>query len=138
MGPLAVPDNGGGAVLPKRPKILVVDDDVNIARLIACTLEVDATIVVAHRGRDGLRLARAERPDLIILDYVMPDLLGDDVCRLFRGSDDLIGVKIVFLTAHARFLSEEGARDAGADAILAKPFSPTALVDLVTRLLARS
>lgn len=130
-------DSGGGASSAHRPKVLVVDDDVFIVRLIARTLEADATVVSAYNGRDGLDLALAERPDLIILDYVMPDVMGDDICRLMRAHDELTGVKIVFLTSHGRFLSRESAVAAGADAILIKPFSPITLIDLVTSLLAR-
>jgi len=122
---------------PHLPRILVVDDDVFVVRLISRTLDQMAQVIGALNGQDGLRLAVSERPDLIILDYVLPDILGDDVCRRMRRHDVLDGSKIVFLTAHGRFLSEKDVLADGADALLVKPFSPLALLNLTTSLLAR-
>lgn len=118
-----------------RPTVLVVDDDLLMTRLIARTLDAAARVLAANNGQDGFRLAVSERPDLIVLDWILPDLRGDVVCQRVRACDALEGVKVVILTAHGRAFTAPDARAAGADAFLAKPFSPLAFHDLVTRLL---
>jgi len=116
--------------------ILVVDDEPKIVRLARDYLEKNGyRVVTAGDGPSALAMARRERPDLIVLDLLLPGLDGREVCRILRAESD---VPIIMLTA----LSEESDQIAwleiGADDYIVKPFSPRALVARVRALLRRT
>jgi DNA-binding response OmpR family regulator len=118
------------------PTILVVDDEPSILELVRFTLE-DEQIHVLEAG-DGVRaleVARASRPDLILLDVQMPRLDGLEVCRRLRADAALAGTRIVMLTAAGQDADRARGLAAGADEYLTKPFSPLALFTLVRSLL---
>jgi CheY-like chemotaxis protein/phosphoribosyl 1,2-cyclic phosphodiesterase len=114
--------------LPAGATLLLVDDDPDIIRLLTLTLRDEGfRLLTAHSGEAALGLARAERPDLILLDRVMPGCDGLDVCRALRAEADprLRAVPIVLLTGQVA--AEETAEGfaAGADDYVTKPFKPT-------------
>ena len=116
--------------------ILVVDDEPKIARLARDYLEKNGyRVVTAADGPSALSMARRERPDLIVLDLLLPGMDGREVCRILRAESD---VPIIMLTA----LSEESDQivglEIGADDYIVKPFSPRALVARVRALLRRT
>lgn len=137
MGSLSTLDGAGADPLPRRPKVLVVDDDFFLVRLISRTLGPRVEFIEANDGIQAVELAFRDRPDLVILDYSLPRLNGDQVCRCLRSGDSPLPCKIIVLTGNARAFSEDQARAMGADAYLTKPFSPCDLLDLVGSLLAR-
>jgi DNA-binding response OmpR family regulator len=106
-------------------KILVVEDDRKIASVIKMYLERDGYEVYrAETGTQALRLARAHRPYLIVLDLMLPELNGLQVCRTLRAESD---VHIIMLTARASETDKLKGLDIGADDYVTKPFSPREL-----------
>jgi two-component system alkaline phosphatase synthesis response regulator PhoP len=115
--------------------ILIADDEVPIVELVRFTVEDDGVqVVAAFDGLTALELAQATRPDLAILDVLMPHLDGLEVCRRLRRCRECAHTRIVILTAAGQ--AEDRARGlaAGADEYLTKPFSPLALLNLVRSL----
>jgi DNA-binding response OmpR family regulator len=107
----------------KKPKILVADDDVDILSLVVRhvkTLDVD--VVEANDGEEALRLARKEKPDLIVLDVMMPGMSGWEVCRAVREDDSLENTGVIMLTGIGERLNEMTSPLYGADDFLDKPF----------------
>ncbi|MCI0546556.1 MAG: response regulator [Candidatus Rokubacteria bacterium] len=116
--------------------ILVADDHRPILELVRFTLEADGvTVLEAANGVEALAMARAARPDLVLLDVHMPGLDGLAVCRQLRADPELSDTPIILLTAAAQESDRLRGRAAGADEYLTKPFSPLALLKLVRALL---
>jgi DNA-binding response OmpR family regulator len=117
-------------------KIVVIDDEPSVQDVVRGYLEKDGYLVyVAGNGRDGLAVAERTKPGLVVLDLMLPDVAGEDICREIRSRSD---VPILMLTAKA---SEEERVDGlaiGADDYLTKPFSPRELVARVRAILRRT
>lgn len=120
-------------------RILVAEDDPDIAQLVARYLEKAgfAPEVVAS-GRDALTVIAARAPDLLVLDLMLPQVNGLDVCRAVRGNDSTAALPIIMLTARAEESDRIVGLELGADDYLAKPFSPNELVARVRALLRRA
>jgi DNA-binding response OmpR family regulator len=104
--------------------ILVIDDDEIVARTIERALRsIDLRVTVANSGVEGLKIARRRRPDLVILDIIMPGMDGYAVCREMRADMLLEEVPVLFLTARAKDEDRIAGFLAGADDYLAKPFN---------------
>ncbi len=116
--------------------ILVVDDEPKVARLARDYLEKNGfRVLTAGDGQSALTLARREKPDLIILDLMLPILDGRDVCKILRRESD---VPIIMLTALAEEVDQITGLEIGADDYITKPFSPRALVARVRAMLRRT
>ncbi|MFT5423121.1 MAG: DNA-binding response OmpR family regulator [Phycisphaerales bacterium] len=119
--------------------VLVVDDEPDLTDLLAYNLKREGyTALVAHNGRDGLALAAAHKPDLIVLDLMMPAPDGLEVARQIRNNPDLAHTPIIMLTAKSTELDELAGLTAGADDYITKPFSPRVLIARVGALLRRA
>lgn len=117
-------------------KILVVDDDKNICELLRLYIEKDGfQVVIANDGKRALEMFRAEQPDLIMLDIMLPELDGWQVCREIRQNSK---VPIIMLTAKSEERDELLGFDLGVDEYISKPFSPKILVARVEAILRRS
>ncbi len=117
-------------------RILVADDDKRLADLVRRYLEnAGYSVSVAHDGRKALDIARGRQPDLVILDLMMPELDGWDVCRILRSESD---VPIIMLTARSTEDDMLLGLDLGADDYINKPFSPREVVARVRTVLRRS
>jgi DNA-binding response OmpR family regulator len=117
-------------------KILVVDDDHKTADLIKLYLEKDGyQVLTAHDGRLALELARQRRPDLIVLDLMLPTVEGLDVCRILRAESH---TPIIMLTARTTEDDKLLGLDLGADDYITKPFSPREVVARVRVVLRRA
>ena len=117
-------------------KIVVIDDEESVRDVVKAYLERDGfTVYVAANGRDGLALAERRSPDLIVLDLMLPDISGEEICQEVRSRSD---VPIVMLTAKASEDERIGGLIAGADDYLVKPFSPRELVARVRAVLRRT
>lgn len=114
-------------------RILIVEDQADICKLIRMTLEFgDFEIHEAHDGEAGLNMARAIRPQVMLLDVMMPGLLdGYQVCARIKQDPDLKHIQVVMLTARGQATDLEAGAAAGADAYLVKPFSPLELIERV-------
>ena len=116
-------------------KVLVVDDDVKTVELVKLYLERDGyQVLAAYDGIEALRLARESFPDLIILDLMLPDIDGLEVCRVLRHESD---VPIIMLTAKSTDQDKLAGLGLGADDYVTKPFSPKVLVARVWAVLRR-
>src|SRR5215212_194188 len=116
--------------------LLVIDDEPQIRRVVRHALEADdARVLEAASGREGLDLAAAERPDLIVLDLGLPDIEGADVCREVRGWST---APIVVLSARHSDREKAALLDLGADDYVTKPFSTIELLARVRAQLRRA
>jgi DNA-binding response OmpR family regulator len=119
--------------------VLVVDDDEDVAETIERSLRRSGhRMLVAHRGADALQLARQNRPDLVVLDIMMPGMSGIEVCRYMRANPDLARIPILFLTAKGEISDKIVGFEAGADDYLTKPFDLRELDLRVKALMRRS
>lgn len=119
-------------------KILIVDDHSHVRELVEATLDIgDYAILQAASGDEALTIARAEYPDLILLDVMMPNspLDGFEVCRQLKSDPATRSISIVMLTARGQKADVEAGKQAGADDYFTKPFSPLQLVNKVEELL---
>ena len=117
-------------------RILIVDDEPQIARVLRGYLErAGYSTSTAHDGLEALRMARQNRPDLIILDLMLPGMDGSDVCRTLRRDSD---VPIIMLTARVEETDRIVGLELGADDYVTKPFSPREVVARVGAVLRRS
>lgn len=115
--------------------VLAVDDDETIQRLLQVNLEMEGyEVVIAGDGTEALERARELHPDLILLDVMMPEVDGWEVCRRLRDDPDLEDVPVVFLSARAQEADVERGTELGADAYITKPFDPIELLELVEEL----
>jgi DNA-binding response OmpR family regulator len=115
--------------------ILVVDDEPKIVKLAKDYLEQGGfQVLVAVDGKAALRTARSEKPDLVVLDLMLPEMDGLDVCRVLRRESD---VPIIMLTARAEEADRLIGLELGADDYITKPFSPRELVARVRATLRR-
>ena len=113
-------------------KVLIADDQPNMRQLVRLTLETGQfEILEAPDGDAALALARAERPDLLFLDWTMPGMAGVDVCRALRDDPDTADIRIVMLTARSQDSDRAQAQEMGADDYITKPFSPIQLLEKV-------
>lgn len=113
-------------------RILVADDEKALRLLVKGTLEIgEYDILEADNGTEALEVAVKERPDLIILDVMMPGITGYEVCKRLKTNPDTSDIKVLILTAKSRLPDEETALEALADYYLSKPFSPMDLLSMV-------
>jgi two-component system alkaline phosphatase synthesis response regulator PhoP len=122
----------------EKTKILLVDDEPDILEFISYNLTKEGfEVFTSGNGKDAIRLAQLERPQLIILDVMMPDLDGIETCRVIREIPEMKDVLIAFLTARNEDYSQIAGFDAGADDYINKPIKPRVLVSRVKALLRR-
>jgi DNA-binding response OmpR family regulator len=128
-------------MLPKarvKPKILVVDDEPDALELIAFNLKnAGLEVLTAENGDQALRLARAQLPDLILLDLMLPEVDGLEVCKILRRDPATSAIPIIMVTAKAAEMDRVLGLELGADDYVTKPFSPRELVLRVKNLLRR-
>ncbi len=120
-------------------RILVVDDDLALARLLRSYLEqAGYAVQVAGDGETALRHIRQERPDLVLLDLMLPDRDGWDVTRVVRADAALAGLPIIMLTARVEDTDKIVGLEFGADDYITKPFNPREVVARVRAVLRRA
>ena len=120
----------------KTPKILIVDDlDVNIVLLRAHLLEAGYDVIVAKSGKEGLTKAFYHKPDLIILDIMMPIMDGYEVCKILKESDETRNIPVIFLTALQETKDKVKGLEVGGDDFISKPFNDVELLARVRSLL---
>ncbi|MDQ1271672.1 MAG: two-component system, OmpR family, alkaline phosphatase synthesis response regulator PhoP [Planctomycetota bacterium] len=122
-----------------KEKILVVDDEQDLVKLIRYHLEKDGyKVITAYNGDDALFLTRKERPELIILDLMLPGIDGLEVCRKLKADQELAHPAIIMLTAKGEEADITMGLKLGADDYMTKPFSPKELVARVQAVLRRT
>ena len=121
------------------PKVLLVDDEQDILELLKYNLEREGyQVTTALNGRDAIRSAKATRPDLIVLDIMMPGMDGVEVCNQLRQLPEFKQTLITFLSARGEDYSQIAGFEAGADDYITKPIRPKVFVSKIKALLKRS
>jgi len=119
-------------------RILVVDDEPDLLELVRVNLDrAGFRVETAETGQEALDQLRRSPPDLMVLDLMLPDLSGTEICRRVRASPELAGVAIIMLTAKAEEVDRVVGFEVGADDYVPKPFSPRELVLRVQAVLRR-
>lgn len=123
--------------MPKN-KILIVDDEVDLVETLKFRLEtVGYQVLTAYDGQDGLKKARNENPDLIILDLMLPKLDGYRVCRMLKFDEKYKGIPIILFSARVQESDIKMGEEQGADAYVTKPFDPKTLLAKIEELLVQ-
>jgi DNA-binding response OmpR family regulator len=119
--------------------VLVVDDDPVILKLLEVNFEMEGfTVVRASDGVEGLERAREVRPDVVVLDVMMPRMTGHEVATALRSDPTTASIPIIFVTARAQSGDVERGMELGVDDYVTKPFDPLDLIARVNAVLARS
>lgn len=122
----------------KKEKILIVDDEPDILEIIGYNLKKEGfNVVTATNGKEAISVATEEKPDLIILDVMMPEMDGMETCYQMRNIPALKDTLITFLSARGEDYSQIAGFDAGADDYITKPVKPRVLVSKVKAILRR-
>ncbi len=120
-------------------KILIVDDETDLLKLLDFSMRgAGFETVLARNGKDALNLARQQKPDLILLDLMLPDIQGIDVCRTLKVDPLTRSIPIIMVTAKSAEIDRVVGFELGADDYVSKPFSPRELVLRVRALLKRT
>jgi two-component system, OmpR family, alkaline phosphatase synthesis response regulator PhoP len=117
-------------------KILVVDDEIYIVHILDFSLGMEGyEVVTALDGEQALEKARAEKPDLIVLDIMMPKLDGYETCKRLKADPETKDVPVILLSAKGRNVDQKVGFEVGADDYITKPFSPRKLVERINAIL---
>ncbi|OGN98316.1 MAG: hypothetical protein A2Z71_03085 [Chloroflexi bacterium RBG_13_50_21] len=119
-------------------KILVVDDEPNVLRMVSYALQAEGfEVVVAQNGNEALIKVLTEAPDLVVLDVMLPDMSGAEVCEQLRKKQETIDLPVIMLSALAQVSDKIRCLEAGADEYVTKPIAPEELLARIKALLAR-
>ena len=125
--------------MAKKPTILLVDDDPDIREFVTFNLAKEGyNVVTAKDGAEGVEAVKKHRPDLVLLDVMMPGMDGIEACESIRTNPDIASTLIAFLSARGEDYSQVAGFDAGADDYITKPIRPKVLVSRVKALLRRN
>ncbi|WP_440995849.1 response regulator transcription factor [Arhodomonas sp. SL1] len=115
--------------------VLVVDDEPNIVLSLEFLLEqAGFTVTTTDNGEDALAAAREQRPDVVLLDIMLPGTDGYEICQTLRDDPELAEVPVIMLTARGREIDREKGISLGADDYIVKPFSTSEVVERVRRI----
>jgi len=120
-------------------KILVVDDEIYIVHILDFSLGMEGyEVVTALDGEQALEKLKVEKPDLIVLDIMMPKLDGYEVCKAIKSDPETRQIPVILLSAKGRNVDQKMGFDVGADDYITKPFSPRKLVERINQLLGQA
>lgn len=121
------------------PKILIVDDELVIREMIKETLEKleekGVELHLAENGEDAIEFVKAEKPELIILDIMMPGMNGFEVCDIVKNKLVMKDTYVLILTASMVGFNKENYKDVGADILMTKPFDPNEMIKVAAKIL---
>ena len=118
--------------------ILIVDDEADIREVAAMSLETVCgwNVLQARSGAEGIRIAQADHPDVILLDVMMPDMDGPKTLQALRADTTVASIPVIFLTAKVQSSDRKRFADMGVSAVLSKPFDPLLLGDQIAEALS--
>jgi two-component system, OmpR family, alkaline phosphatase synthesis response regulator PhoP len=120
-------------------RILVVDDEIYIVHILDFSLGMEGyEVITALDGEQALEKARADKPDLIVLDIMMPKLDGYETCKILKAEPDTKDIPVILLSAKGRNVDQKIGFEVGADDYITKPFSPRKLVERINAILGQS
>jgi two-component system, OmpR family, phosphate regulon response regulator PhoB len=125
----------GGVVKMDKKKILIIDDEVDFTKLVKMNLEETEAfqVKVENKGERGLSVAKAFKPDLILLDVMMPGIDGADVCNQLKNDPETTGIPVIFLTAIVREEDIAANRQIRGNIFIAKPVELKSLVEVIIK-----
>ena len=119
-----------------KKRILIVEDEVQMVEMVKIRLETNGyDVLAAYDGEEGLDKARKEKPDLIILDLMLPKMDGYKVCGLLKKDARYSSIPVIMFTARAQEEDTKLGKELGADAYITKPFEPQILLSRIQELL---
>lgn len=122
--------------MAEKKKILVVDDEKDLVETLVFRLEaLGYEALTAYNGQEGLDKARSEKPDLILLDVMMPVMDGYQVCRMLKFDEEFKSIPIIMLTARGQDKDKKTGSDVGADDYVTKPFDSADLTARIKKLI---
>jgi two-component system alkaline phosphatase synthesis response regulator PhoP len=116
-----------------RKKVLIVDDELYIGQLVNRALGTDFIVLAANNGEEALELARSQKPDIILMDILMPKLDGYSACYQIKRDEATRAIPVVMLTGIGHDLNKRLAEGMGADGYITKPFNTKILLDTVKK-----
>jgi DNA-binding response OmpR family regulator len=120
----------------EQKKILIADDNENIREALTYLLEDEGyKLILAKDGVEALIKAKEAGPDILILDIMMPEVNGYDVCRTIKTDPDMKDIYIMMLTAKGHVAEQEHGKEVGADEYIVKPFSPMEILTKIKNIL---
>jgi two-component system alkaline phosphatase synthesis response regulator PhoP len=120
-------------------KILVVDDEIYIVHILDFSLGMEGyEVITALDGEQAVERAQAEKPDLIVLDIMMPKLDGYETCKILKGDPATRDIPVILLSAKGRNIDQKIGFEVGADDYITKPFSPRKLVERINGILGQN
>jgi len=122
-----------------RGRILVVDDEIYIVHILDFSLGMEGyEVVTALDGEQALQKAKETKPDLIVLDIMMPKMDGYETCKALKANPDTKDIPVILLSAKGRNVDQQTGYDVGAEDYITKPFSPRKLVDRINTMLGQA
>lgn len=116
-------------------KILLVDDERDLLEIVKMRLEASGyKVLTALDGQEGFDMAKREKPDLVILDLMLPKIDGYKVCRMLKFDEKYKKIPIILFTARAQEADKKLGEEVGADAYITKPFEPEVLLEKIKEL----
>ena len=120
-------------------RILVVDDEIYIVHILDFSLGMEGyEVLTALDGEQALERLKSDKPDLIVLDIMMPKVDGYEVCRAIKANPETQHIPVILLSAKGRNVDQKMGFDVGADDYITKPFSPRKLVERINALLGQT
>ena len=120
-----------------KEKILIADDESNIRLIVTRILGKDYIVLEATNGEEAVDIAKGQRPDIILMDLMMPKMDGYTACSMIKADQATKVIPVIMLTAVSHELNKKFAMETGADGYITKPFTTQELMDVITPLLAK-
>jgi CheY-like chemotaxis protein len=121
-----------------KKKILIADDETGIRLTVGRILDKDYVVLEATDGEEAVEIAKVQKPDLILMDLIMPKMDGYAACSQIKTDEATKGIPVVILTAVGNELNKKFAREMGAEGYITKPFNIQELMDVITPILAKA
>jgi DNA-binding response OmpR family regulator len=120
-----------------KKRILIVDDEPDVLKLTSLRLEKKGyEIITAVNSREAFDFIQNEKPDLVLMDIIIPIIYGTEICRRVKDDENLKHISIILFTVHGEVMTDEKAKSFGADDYIVKPFDAKELMNKIERLLA--
>jgi DNA-binding response OmpR family regulator len=122
-----------------KPKILVVDDSITVREIVRRVLEEEGfEVITSGDGRDALHRVEAEHPDLVLLDIVLPEFDGYEICRRIKSVESFKNLPIILITGRSQLVDEQELKNIGAADYVLKPIDPMMIVGKINHLLKQT
>jgi len=121
-----------------KKKILIADDETSLRQTVGRILDKDYVVLEAANGEEAVEIAKGQKPDLILMDLIMPKMDGYAACSQIKADEATKGIPVVILTAVGHELNKKFAAEMGAEGYITKPFTVQELLAVITPLLAKA